>query len=41
MIRGLHDTVISVKKHTYIINKVHMLVDAVYPDGLSMSTVVA
>lgn len=41
MIRGPRDTVFSVEKDTYIISKVHMLVDAVYPDGLSMNTVVA
>ena len=34
MIRGPHDTVFSVEKHTYIINKIHMRVDALYPDGL-------
>ena len=28
-------------KSILIINKVHMLVDAVYPDGLSMNMVVA
>ena len=41
MIKGTQDTVFSVEKHTYIMNKVHMLAVAVYPDGLSMNMVVA
>ena len=41
MIKGPRDTVFSVEKQTYIINKVHMLADAVYPGGLSMNMVVA